>query len=142
MLYIHYFSNRDSTNLGTLHVEVLLVGMASDHYSFVNPYCSCILSDDPYPYISYRPTSLRHQQIGLLHHPYVIARAMRLQLLHSTVLEYLVLRTDLCIVMWAHASRVRMHITEMRRLTIALEQRALGLGCVLWRLGCIVNGMI
>ena len=55
--------------------NLLLVGMATEHYSL---YCSCALSDDLYPYIQYRPISLCHQQLGLLHHPYVIARAMRL----------------------------------------------------------------
>ena len=51
--------------------NTIMVGIATDHYSFVNPYCSCVLSDDLYPYIQYRLISLRHQQLGLLHHPHV-----------------------------------------------------------------------
>ena len=29
--------------------EVLLVAMAAEHHCFVNPLCSCVLSDDFYP---------------------------------------------------------------------------------------------
>ena len=57
--------------------EVPLVCMATEHICFVNPYCSCVLSDNLYPIHSIIAISIRHQQYRLVRHPYVIARNLQ-----------------------------------------------------------------
>ena len=75
--------------------------MVTEHYCFVNPYCSCVLSDDLYLNIG---ILLRHQQKGLLRHSYVIARIMGMRLRQKTVP---VPRTGLCVVMVTVRARSR-----------------------------------
>ena len=64
--------------------------MATEHYCFVNPYCSCVLSDDQYPNIA----NIMMSSIASS-----ICNCMCNVPVTKTVPEYPVPRTGLCIVM-------------------------------------------